>query len=600
MLTFTKVILHHLSSARRWQLMAVAVLMVLGALAEVSTLGAVVPFLGLLASPEFVDKAGWLAHGLDAIVGVLGVTRLQAASVAFACVALVAGALRLLLTWVSNKIIFAVGTDLGAVVFGRVLHQPYAYHLSKNSSETLSAIEKVGYLIAGALAPMMLMVVAAMMAFSILAALLWVDALVALVTGVLIGGMYVGISLWTKRRLQRNSQTIARDGVLRFQYLQEGIGAIRDITLEHNQDVYVAQFVRADKAVRSAQAANLTLGGAPKYAIESVAIILVIVLANWLVRGPGGVVDALPVLGALALGGQRLLPHVQTIYNGYASYRGTLATAQETLALLDLPMPQAGTTVQSAGNFGQTSVTAIELRDVRFAYGAEQRQVLNGVNLRIKAGERVGFVGVTGGGKSTLLDICMGLLFPTSGVVVVNGEPLTQANLPWWHHRIAHVPQAIFLCDKSIAENVALGVAPSAIDHTRLTQALEAAQLSEFIRQLPHGVETGVGERGVQLSGGQRQRIGIARALYKQADVLVLDEATSALDGETEAKVMDAIYQLNPGIIILMIAHRVSTLERCHRIYHLEGGLIRETASESIKQNHALALAGQAQAATQS
>jgi ABC-type multidrug transport system fused ATPase/permease subunit len=597
MIQLISTVWHHLGHKRRLQLATVALLMVAGAFGEVFTLGAIVPFLGLLASPEFVDKAPWFAHLLDAVVGLIGGTRLLAASLLFGCIALTAGALRLLLTWISNRVIFAIGTDLGVQVFGRVLHQPYAYHLGRNSSQTLSAMEKVGHLTAGALAPLMLMMVAAVMASSILAALLWVDAVVALVAGCLIGGMYVGVSLWAKRRLQHNSETVARNGILRFQYLQEGIGAIRDITLEHNQDVYVHQFARVDRELRAAQATNLTLGGAPKYVIESIAIILVVVLANWLVRGPGGVMDALPTLGALALGGQRLLPHVQVIYSGYASYRGSLATVQETLELLDLPIPRPSPALHAAAGVCEAAVSTIELRDIRFAYGPGQKMVLNGVNLRIDAGERVGFVGVTGGGKSTLLDICMGLLQPTSGAVVINGEPIADANLPWWHKRIAHVPQAIFLVDKSIVENVALGVPPGEIDHAHLAQALEAAQLSEFIRQLPEGTRTRVGERGIQLSGGQRQRIGIARALYKKADVLVLDEATSALDGETEAKVMDAIYQLNPSLIILMIAHRVSTLARCHRIFHLEGGLIRETASENIKQNQVQAPVGQTQTA---
>lgn len=583
MLGFIRTLLRYLDRKRRWQLALLTVLMVAGALAEVFTLGAVLPFLGLLVSPEFVDRAPWFARLLDGFAHSFGGTRLLAASVLFAVTALVAGVLRLVLTWSSNKLIFSIGADLGAQVFSNVLHQPYAYHLQRNSSETLSAIEKVGHLTSGALAPLMLLTVAAVMACSILGAMLWVDAGVALVAGLVIGGLYVMISLWAKRRLRTNSVTIAQGGILRFQYLQEGVGAIREITLEHNQRVYVEQFSRVDRAVRDAQARNLTLGGAPKYAIESVAIVLVIVLANWLMHGPGGIADAMPVLGALALGGQRLLPHVQTIYNGYASYRGTLATAQETLDLLKLPMPpSAGHVTAFAAKV--PPVSRIEMREVCFAYGPEHKRVLDGVNLRIDAGDRVGFVGVTGGGKSTLLDICMGLLRPTAGAVVVNDEPLTDANLPQWHRRIAHVPQAIFLCDKSIAENVALGIHPRDIDEAHLMQALDAAQLGDFVRQLPQGVQTRVGERGVQLSGGQRQRIGIARALYKKADVLVLDEATSALDGETEARVMDAIYRLNPGLIILMIAHRVSTLARCNKIYRLQAGLAHEEAPADAPQ----------------
>ncbi len=558
-------------------MLMVAVLMVAGALAEVFTLGAIVPFLGLLASPEFVEKASWLANALDTVAGWIGGTRLLAASVLFAVIAFGSGALRLVLTWSSNKLTFAIGADLGAQVFSKVLRQPYAYHLGRNSAQTLSAVEKVAHLTMGALAPLMMLVVAAVMACSILAAMLWVDAAVATVAGVVIGGLYVAISLWAKRRLKANSQTIARAGIVRFQHLQEGIGAIRDITLEHNQDMYVTQFSRVDRAMRTAQSQNVTLGGAPKYVVESVAIILIIGLANWLVRVPGDMVEALPVLGALGLGGQRLLPYVQTIYSGYASYRGTLATVQETLELLNLPEPPDRREL-TAGGVSGAAVRSIALQDVQFTYGAGKKLVLKGVNLSIHAGERVGFVGVTGGGKSTLLDICMGLLLPTAGKVVVNGEALSEASLPQWHRRIAHVPQAIFLCDKTIAENVALGVRAADVDQERLMRALEAAQLDDYIRQLPQGLQTSVGERGVQLSGGQRQRIGIARALYKKADVLVLDEATSALDSETEAKVMDAIYRLNPNLIILMIAHRVSTLARCNKIYRLRDGLAFEEA----------------------
>lgn len=586
-----------LSRARRWSLALVVVLMLAGALAEVFTLGAIVPFLGLLASPEFVDKAPWLANLLDGIATVLGGTRLLAASALFAVVAIAAAALRLVLTWSSNRLIFAIGADLGALVFDKVLRQPYAYHLARNSSQTLSAIEKVGHLTMGALAPLMLLAVATMMAASILAAMLWIDVQVALVAGGLIGGLYVVISLWAKSRLQAHSRTIADKGTLRLQYLQEGVGAIRDIALEHNQDVYVAQFSWADRAALRARAANLTLATAPKYLIESLAIILLIALANWMVRGPGGMADALPVLGALALGGQRLLPHVQTIYNGYASFRGTSIAVQETLQLIDMPVPPSNTR-RAPATTNERPLLGVALRDVRFAYGPGLKEVLRGVNLSIRAGERVGFVGVTGGGKSTLLDICMGLLTPTSGAMVVNGEPLTEANLPEWHRRIAHVPQAIFLCDKSIAENVALGERVDAIDQERLAQALEAAQLGDFIRQQPQGVKTRVGERGVQLSGGQRQRIGIARALYKKADVLVLDEATSALDGETETKVMDAIYRLNPQLIILMIAHRVSTLARCNTIYRLERGFIRESRPQPGAQGVGGVSGSQPQVAT--
>jgi ABC-type bacteriocin/lantibiotic exporter with double-glycine peptidase domain len=227
-------------------------------------------------------------------------------------------------------------------------------------------------------------------------------------------------------------------------------------------------------------------------------------------------------------------------------------------------------------------VPRIELRGVQFQYKAQAPLVLNGVNLQIHAGQRVGFVGTTGSGKSTLIDLIMGLLQPTQGEQWVDGVALSAANMKAWQARIAHVPQAIYLSDTSVAENIALGIPRDQIDMGRLMTAIEQAQLTEVLKQLPEGLDTRVGERGVQLSGGQRQRIGIARALYKQADVLVLDEATSALDSETEAKVMEKIYTLNPSLVVLMIAHRTSTLAQCDEIYKMANGRL---AAVGVEEN---------------
>jgi ATP-binding cassette subfamily B protein len=300
-------------------------------------------------------------------------------------------------------------------------------------------------------------------------------------------------------------------------------------------------------------------------------MVLIAALAYFLSLRAGGIATALPVLGALALGAQRLLPTLQQIYNAWASIAGSHASLIDTIALLDQPLPT---------ELLQPAPAPLRLKDdirfdaVRFRYTSEGPWVLDGVNLTISKGTRVGFVGSTGSGKSTSLDILMGLLMPTEGELLVDGQPISGNRLRAWQPSIAHVPQSIFLSDTTLAENIAFGVPREAIDLDRVQQAARQAQIADFIESSPKGYQAYVGERGIRLSGGQRQRIGIARALYKQASVLVFDEATSALDNSTEQSVMDAIEGLNRNLTILMIAHRLTTVKRCDMIVELEQGRV--------------------------
>lgn len=564
----------HLSPRRRVQLFLVLLLMLAGALAEVVTLGAVLPFLGLLADPTLGAASPFVQQVLGVAGRLFGVPPLLAAAILFGGMAFVAGAVRLALTWASYKFVYMVGADLGREIYSRILQQPYTYHLQHNSSETLAAMNKVNMLVMGTLSAAMQMAIACLMSTFIFLGLLWINAPVALAAGGLFAGLYLASSSYAKRKLTRNSQIIATADVQKNKAMQEGLGAIRDVILDNNHPVYVTQFAQADLAQRHAQATNMVLAGAPKYVIESLGLMLIVGLAYFLASGPRGAAAALPVLGALALGAQKLLPYMQSIYNALATIRGNQAGARGALALLALPVPQVPPTpaINSAKRTEGATVPRIELRGVQFQYNAKVPLVLNGVNLQVHAGQRVGFVGTTGSGKSTLIDLIMGLLRPTQGELLVDGVPLCEANMKAWQARIAHVPQTIYLSDTTLAENIALGVPRDLIDMVRLNAAIEQAQLAEVVKQLPDGLNTRVGERGVQLSGGQRQRIGIARALYKQADVLVLDEATSALDSETESDVMDAIYRLHPSMVILMIAHRPSTLKGCVSVVKLSDG----------------------------
>jgi ATP-binding cassette subfamily B protein len=305
--------------------------------------------------------------------------------------------------------------------------------------------------------------------------------------------------------------------------------------------------------------------------MESLGMVLIAVLAYAISRTAGGVASALPLLGALALGAQRLLPALQQAYGAWATIVGSQAAVAGTLELLEQPVDEAMLAMApSPLSFKKT----IRFDAVRFRYLANGPWVLDHFDLTIPKGSRVGFVGTTGSGKSTALDLLMGLLTPTEGTLLVDELPVTGARVRAWQRAIAHVPQQIYLADASLAENIAFGVAPGDIDLNRVRRAASQAQIAEFIEARPEGYDAMVGERGIRLSGGQRQRIGIARALYKRAGVLIFDEATSALDNVTEALVMDAIDSLSRDLTIVIIAHRLSTVQHCDLIVELDGGKV--------------------------
>ena len=546
--------------------------MLISAFAEVVSLGAVLPFLGILAAPEHVFNHPIVAD----VVLAWGITSsdqlVLPLTVAFAAAALIAGAIRILLLWASTRIAFASGADLGIEVYRRTLYQPYRVHAARNSSEVISGItNKVNGVVFLVLLPLLTLVSSTVLLVAIMLALLAIDPMVASVAAVGFGASYALITWMSRRRLHRNSQRIAHEQTQVVKALQEGLGGIRDVLLDGTQPVYCDIYRQADYPLRRAQGNNAFIGASPRYIMEALGMVLIAALAYALSRQVGGIATALPVLGALALGAQRLLPALQQIYSAWANIAGSHASLADTIALLDQPLPAELLQPAPAPLLIQK---AIRFDAVHFRYNSDGPWVLDGLNLTIPRGARVGFVGSTGSGKSTTLDLLMGLLTPTEGELLVDGQPISGSRLRAWQRSIAHVPQSIYLADTTLAENIAFGVPPDAIDLDRVQQAARQAQIADFIESSPEGYQAYVGERGIRLSGGQRQRIGIARALYKQASVLVFDEATSALDNATEQSVMDAIEGLSSDLTILLIAHRLTTVRRCDTIVELEHGRV--------------------------
>jgi len=562
---------HHLSRRRQRQFGLLMGLMLVSAFAEVVSLGAVLPFIGILAAPDLVFKHPIVADVAQAW-GITSADQLVLPlTVVFAAAALIAGAIRMLLLWVSTRLAFASGADLSIEVYRRTLYQPYQVHVARNSSEVISGItNKVGGSV-NVLYNLLTLISSIVLLVAITLALIAIDPVVALAATVGFGATYGLIAWMSRRRLHRNSQRIAYEQTQVIKALQEGLGGIRDVLLDGTQPVYCDIYRQADLPLRRAQGNNLFIGGSPRFAMEALGTVLIAALAYGLSRQAGGIATALPVLGALALGAQRLLPVLQQGYSAWASIAGNQALLADTIELLDQPLPAAVLQPAQAPLLYQD---AIRFDAVRFRYTSDGPWVLDGLNLTIPKGARVGFVGSTGSGKSTTLDLLMGLLMPTEGELLVDGQSISGNRVRAWQRTIAHVPQSIYLADTTMAGNIAFGVPRAAIDLQRVQQAARQAQIADFIESRPEGYNTYVGERGIRLSGGQRQRIGIARALYKQASVLVFDEATSALDNATEQSVIDAIEGLNRDLTILLIAHRLTTVRRCDTIVELEHGRV--------------------------
>ena len=567
---------HHISSRRRHQFALLLGLTILSSLAEVVSLSAAIPFIGILTQPEKVFASPALAGVAQALGITSGAELVLPFTIGFAVAALVAGALRLLLLWVSIRLSNATGADLSIEVYRRTLYQPYSVHVARSSSEIISGItQKVGTA-TGVLISVVTVITSTALFVAIMATLLAIDPIVAIIAALSFGSAYGVIAWLTRRRLVHNSQCIAQEQTQVVKALQEGLGAIRDVLLDGTQKVYCNVYRKAILQLQRASGENTFINQAPRYAMEALGMALIAAFVLALSHRPGGVAAALPILGVLALGAQRLLPLMQQLYGNWSVVAGSKAALANVLALLDQPLPAEANQLEPEPLALRDS---IRFDNVRFRYGRNGPWVLDGIDLVIPKGARVGFIGSTGSGKSTALDLLMGLLDPTQGQILVDGQPVSLDHRRAWQRTVAHVPQSIFLADTTIAENIAFGIPPEQIDLERVRKAAEQARIAEFIESRPEEYRAIVGERGVRLSGGQRQRIGIARALYKQARVLIFDEATSALDSETEQAVMQSIEGLSEDLTILMVAHRLTTLKNCTQIVELGDGCIKRTGT---------------------
>ena len=575
---------NYLSKRRQKQFWLLLVLMFVGSLSEVVSIGIVLPFLGVLTAPEQIFQHPFA----QPLVQILELTEsgqlLLPITIIFISAVCVAGAIRLILLYVLTRLSFATGADISIAIYRGTLYQEYSVHLTRNSSEVINGIiNKTNTVISGILTPVLTLISSIILLIGIMSALLIIDTEVALIAFVGFGLLYSIVIRFTRQQLSENSQRIAHESTLMIKSLQEGLGGIRDILIDNNQQFYCNLYRRADLSLRRALGNNSFISLSPRYIMEIIGMSLIAGLAYMLTQNEGGITNSIPVLGALALGAQRLLPVLQHAYSSYSTIKGAKSSFEDVLHLLSQPIPSYADQLPLATIPFKKE---IQLKNLSFRYAVDTPWVFKNIDLRLEKGMRIGFMGKSGSGKSTMIDIIMCLLSPTNGELIVDGQSINTERRIAWQANIAHVPQSIYLSDGTVEDNIAFGIHKHEINFQRVKEAAKQAQIAEVIEKWPEGYQTFVGERGVKLSGGQSQRIGIARALYKNANVLIFDEATSALDVETEQDVMDTIEGLKKDLTVLIIAHRLTTLKACDQIVKFDKkGNIRVGSYQEIVNN---------------
>ena len=563
----------HIELRQRYKLGALLMLMLSASVAEMFSIGAVIPFLAVMADP-----ARAMAHpAIHSIVELFNLTEvgdlLAVIAIGFGVASLFAGFVRVLLIYASTRLSFAIGADLSARIYLHTLHQPYFSHLSQNSSEVITGItSKSSNVINGALVPALMIISSSMLLVTIIGMLAYINPMITLWAMAGFGAIYFCITLLMKRWLASNSANIARESVRVLRCLQEGLGGIREVLLEGNQDRYCEEYSKADRVMRRAQGSNLFITQFPRFAMEGIGLFMIAMFVYVEARLNGNVGSLLPTLGVLALGASRMLPVLQHTYGSWANIQGNLAEIEDVLKLLD-----KGTAEKASGNQPVEQVRfseSIALDRLSFSYGAEP--VLQEISVTLQKGDCIGIVGRSGSGKSTLVDIIMGLLDPGGGGIRIDGQRLTRANLRSWQRHIAHVPQTIFLVDGNIADNITFGLPGRVPTDGELYRVAIAAGLDDLVQRPEDLYRIHVGERGARISGGQRQRIAIARALLRQAELIVFDEATSALDEKTEDEIVSMIRRLDNSKTIIMISHRMAALRNCNRILRIDNSRLIE------------------------
>lgn len=555
----------HLSKRRKKQFLFLPIIIVFTGISEIFSIASVIPFLTILSDSSETNNIS-LVNDLYQIFGKFSNLDpiLFSISIFLICVS-TSAFLRLLTIYCINFFSAAVGSDFSKKAYRLSLNQPYSIHIKRNSSLIISSIVSNTDRVGSVIVSILNLFTATIIGFALIYSLFLINWILSILIAIIFCSLYLILGVNLKKRLKKVSQSRASLTNLQTKSLQEGLGSIRDIILDNSQKFYLNLFSKNDRILRFISAKSDFIASSPRYIFELLTLYIIIIIAYFYSKYTGSSNSILPLLGSIILGLQRLLPTFQIGYASWVNISTNTNSVFDLLKLLDQKERYLKNDVSKL-----VLKKSIRLINVSFSYS--KKNIIENFNLTIKKGDRLGIVGRSGSGKSTIADLVMALLEPSKGILEIDGIDLNKNNIyskENWYKNISHVPQDIYLSDTNIAENIAFGIPAENINKKKLMNAIKASKLTDLIKNENEAFNIPVGERGVQISGGQRQRIGIARAIYKGGRILVLDEATSALDLKTENEIMETIYNLDPDLTILIITHRLNTLKKCNRIIDL-------------------------------
>jgi len=553
-------------------------LMFIGMVLETFGVGLVIPVIVLLTQSDLATRYPALQPALQALGNPSQQALVIGAISGLVGIYLIKNVFLAIYAWWQARFSYDVKAELSQRLLAIYLRQPYAFHLQRNSAQLIrNVVTEVDEFIVTAMLPSASLLAESLVILSLCAMLLVVEPLGTLIVVTVLSVVSWGYHHFTRARLFAWGVARQHHEGLRIQHLHESLGGVKDVKLLGRETDFLEQF-RA-QCVQLARVGRLhhTMQQLPRLWLELLTVIGIAILVISMLAQDRAPETVLPILGLFAAAAFRLMPSVNRVLSSVQLLRYGLPTIDTLHAELKLAVPQAPDIHTPATPFRDE----LELKQVTYTYPNAPKPALEDLSLTIRRGELVGFIGASGAGKSTLVDVLLGLLTPESGEVRVDGNSI-QNRLRNWQDQIGYVSQSIFLTDDTLRRNVAFGLSNAQIEEAAVWHAIRAAQLEEFVLSLPAGLDTPVGEHGIRLSGGQRQRIGIARALYHDPAILVLDEATSSLDTTTERGVMQAVLALRGSKTILIVAHRLSTVEICNRLYRLERGQIAQEGSYEV------------------
>lgn len=564
---------------RGHKVISLLAIMVLAALMEMATLVAIIPLVASLIDGSEANIVKFMRF----VPKFYSEERDPQILILFLVVVVVTGSaiLRVLVTRLSSEFAARVGTMLQRRYFNIMINAEYEDIVNESSSKKINIITtNIPYVVTTYILNALTLTTCLISAIGIIAVLVWISTGVIFVALFCLTIIYFLIAYFSRRRLRRYGKQIAHNNPRRIQYLQDSMGGIRDVIMGSVQPVFIKNFTAVTQKVEVARARLIFYAALPRPVLEAIGISTIAVIAYYISQGSIDGDSVLPILGAFSLGLLRLLPYIQKIFAQWAGmYHGHQMLIDVMHAMNDFKEPIVNSEIDVREIDSVLFDKEIRMENIQFRYRDTDKPVLKNANLIIKKGEFVGVVGLTGSGKSTLVDILMGLLPPTEGCLSVDGVAITELNREAWRMRVAHVPQRVYLSEGSILSNIAFAVPEDQVDMERVKRSAKSAHIDDFIRSMPLQYQTNVGENGARLSGGQRQRLGIARALYARCDVLVFDEATNAVDKKTEKAIISELKILAQDVTVISVAHNEVAVSQCDHIFQvIDGSVTRITA----------------------